>query len=257
MGFNIGKALKKVAGTVGDVFTAGAYSHFTGGDSYMNDLSSKVLGKDYMSTMMSLGSSSAGAGSNGLASGAIGLGTDILSGWWNSQQQKSLNKEAFNQNLKMWNMQNAYNDPVAQMQRLQNAGLNPNLVYGGGNVTGNTTSNYPTMEPVKYSGIGQGYQQFLNRSQQKEIALANLDLGMREFQQRVTNQGIQNYIAVEKLKMYEKINRAMLGMYGENIKGKQIENRFNEKPFENINTGKGWEFGLKLLGHVLNALPRF
>lgn len=31
-----------------------------------------------------------------------------------------------------WKMQNAYNDPAAQMQRLAGAGLNPNLVYGSG-----------------------------------------------------------------------------------------------------------------------------
>lgn len=31
-----------------------------------------------------------------------------------------------------WNMQNAYNDPAAQMERLKNAGLNPHLVYGKG-----------------------------------------------------------------------------------------------------------------------------
>lgn len=32
--------------------------------------------------------------------------------------------------LSDWDMMNAYNDPSAQMQRLQDAGLNPNLVYG-------------------------------------------------------------------------------------------------------------------------------
>lgn len=31
-----------------------------------------------------------------------------------------------------WNMQNEYNSPQAQMQRLKDAGLNPNLVYGNG-----------------------------------------------------------------------------------------------------------------------------
>lgn len=31
-----------------------------------------------------------------------------------------------------WNMQNEYNSPAAQMQRLKLAGLNPNLVYGHG-----------------------------------------------------------------------------------------------------------------------------
>lgn len=34
--------------------------------------------------------------------------------------------------LSDWHMQNAYNDPSAQMKRLDDAGLNPNLVYGNG-----------------------------------------------------------------------------------------------------------------------------
>lgn len=34
--------------------------------------------------------------------------------------------------LEDWNTQNAYNSPAAQMQRLKEAGLNPNLVYGNG-----------------------------------------------------------------------------------------------------------------------------
>lgn len=35
-------------------------------------------------------------------------------------------------NLDQWNRANAYNAPSAQMQRLKDAGLNPNLVYGNG-----------------------------------------------------------------------------------------------------------------------------
>lgn len=38
-------------------------------------------------------------------------------------------------NLADWEMQNAYNSPAAQMQRLKDAGLNPNLVYGNGATT--------------------------------------------------------------------------------------------------------------------------
>ena len=43
--------------------------------------------------------------------------------------------------LEDWNRQNAYNHPSQQMQRLKEAGLNPNLVYGGGATT--------TAQPVK------------------------------------------------------------------------------------------------------------
>lgn len=35
-------------------------------------------------------------------------------------------------NLEQWNRENAYNDPTAQVHRLRNAGLNPDLVYGSG-----------------------------------------------------------------------------------------------------------------------------
>lgn len=54
------------------------------------------------------------------------------------------------QNVKMWNMNNEYNSPSSQMQRLSQAGLNPNLVYGNGSV-GNSSSaptaaSAPTMQ---------------------------------------------------------------------------------------------------------------
>ena len=35
-------------------------------------------------------------------------------------------------NIQFWNMQNEYNSPEAQMQRLKKAGLNPNMVYDKG-----------------------------------------------------------------------------------------------------------------------------
>ena len=33
-------------------------------------------------------------------------------------------------NIEFWRMQNSYNDPAQQMERLKNAGLNPALIYG-------------------------------------------------------------------------------------------------------------------------------
>lgn len=38
-------------------------------------------------------------------------------------------------NLEQWHRENAYNKPTQQMQRLSEAGLNPNLVYGNGATT--------------------------------------------------------------------------------------------------------------------------
>lgn len=41
-------------------------------------------------------------------------------------------KKAHQRNIAAWKMQNEYNSPRAQMQRLQEAGLNPNLIYEKG-----------------------------------------------------------------------------------------------------------------------------
>lgn len=62
---------------------------------------------------------------------------------WNEQMYKQSRADA----LSDWNMQNEYNSPKAQMERLKAAGLNPNLVYGNGNAM-------PTAANVKPSEFG-------------------------------------------------------------------------------------------------------
>lgn len=58
--------------------------------------------------------------------------------WYNRQRKDSLAD---------WTRQNDYNSPQAQMQRLQQAGLNPNLVYGHG-------ADAQSTAPVKSSSVG-------------------------------------------------------------------------------------------------------
>lgn len=54
-----------------------------------------------------------------------------------------LAKYQYSKDLEMWNRGNAYNDPLAQMQRLKRAGLNPNLVYGSGSPVGMQAGQLP------------------------------------------------------------------------------------------------------------------
>lgn len=62
--------------------------------------------------------------------------------------QTAENDKAWNRSVEMWNLQNQYNSPTAQMSRLRQAGLNPNLVYGSG-VTGNNAGSTPQYQPAK------------------------------------------------------------------------------------------------------------
>lgn len=67
---------------------------------------------------------------------------------WKYQQQ-AMDKQ-YQMNLNAWNMQNAYNTPASQMQRLQDAGLNPRLIYGGGSSAPNMASpQTPVDVPVR------------------------------------------------------------------------------------------------------------
>lgn len=74
----------------------------------------------------------------GLAAGAglLGQGLNAYTTGRMNKRAERFSREMYAQQrqdaLSDWNMQNAYNDPSAQMARLKAAGLNPNLVYGNG-----------------------------------------------------------------------------------------------------------------------------
>ena len=66
-----------------------------------------------------------------LGAGIAGI-SSLASSLIGNAGSKKAQSRANAYNLEMWNRQNQYNHPVQQMARLKQAGLNPNLVYGGG-----------------------------------------------------------------------------------------------------------------------------
>lgn len=122
-----------------------------------------------------------------LISGGIGLVGGLISHGDIKEQykyNKKLQDNAFAHNVEMWNRQNAYNTPSAQMERLQAAGLNPNLVYGNGGAT-NTANDYPKYQAGEAPQVAniraasrqlalQGFQTAINAKLQQAQA-ANLD----------------------------------------------------------------------------------
>ena len=75
-------------------------------------------------------------------SGLFGSIGNVVSTAMTNRANMKLADHQFAQNVKMWNMQNEYNAPSAQVQRLKDAGLNPNLMYGNGTAA---TGNSPQM----------------------------------------------------------------------------------------------------------------
>lgn len=77
----------------------------------------------------------------------IGHSVGSLLGFGSQKSANKANMELakyqYDRALDMWNMQNAYNTPSEQRKRLMEAGLNPNLVYGNGQVQGLTSAPAP------------------------------------------------------------------------------------------------------------------
>lgn len=103
------------------------------------------------------------------------------------QANKELAEYQYQKDLEMWNRQNEYNSPAAQMARLKEAGLNPNLVYGSGSAAGNVSSQLPKYNApqVDYRGVPppvdipqmiQMYQDFRLRKAQTDNIQAQTDL---------------------------------------------------------------------------------
>jgi len=97
------------------------------------------MGLNLIGAALGLASALGGRKSSGKGAGMLGLagslGSSLLSNRGALKRQRLADRE----NIRFWNMQNQYNHPLAQMKRLQEAGLNPNLIYGS-SVAGATGS---------------------------------------------------------------------------------------------------------------------
>lgn len=127
-----------------------------------------------------------------LAPAIAAIGQGIRNAVEQRRAQKEANKQnalmadkEFANNKMMWELQNQYNDPAAQMRRLGGAGLNPNLVYGSGNAPGNNSGpapryNAPTVLPeyghLDIPDMLSSYQDFQMKQAQIDNVKAQTDL---------------------------------------------------------------------------------
>lgn len=81
---------------------------------------------------------------------ALSAGANLGAQALTNAKNMKLAKYQYSKELEMWNRQNEYNAPAAQMSRLEAAGLNKNLVYGQGSVVGNTSSQLPQFQAPEY-----------------------------------------------------------------------------------------------------------
>lgn len=112
--------------------------------------------------------------------GLAGAGASLFGGLVNNAFADARSDKQWNRTLFMQDKMNAYNAPVAQMERLAQAGLNPNLVYGnGGSViqsAGGNAPNPPNTAPIDTQGVLQMVQTIVSGMLEKDRIQAQKDV---------------------------------------------------------------------------------
>ena len=108
---------------------------------------------------------------SGLVSSLVDATSNFIGGQLDYSRSKKMATTANRRQWEFWQANNDYNSPKSQMQRLEEAGLNPNLVYGNGAATHQATmATAQSARPTK-SGLGG----FLERAYQMENMNAQND----------------------------------------------------------------------------------
>lgn len=142
-----------------------------------------------------------------------------------------------------WKMQNAYNHPVEQMKRLEEAGLNPNLIYGD-SVSGATgrADAIGTPDKPEFGNPLRGLTDFINArrsnaqtdllQQQQSTELQRGILTAEkagETQQSTIGKQQQNRIIQETWKSQLQAQKLMADRLEQDVIGKQLDNDFKDR----------------------------
>lgn len=146
----------------------------------------------------------------------------------------------YQRNLEKWQMENEYNSPAAQMQRYQEAGLNPNLIYGTGSASAGNASAAPAYTAARYKAPHaeratvnperfefDPYQsiQVYNALSLQRAQVDNLAAQADLTKQEVLNRRIDNNIKAEQLTGHKLSNREKDTLYPILTERASIENR--------------------------------
>jgi hypothetical protein len=155
----------------------------------------------------------------GVLGGALGLVGTILQ----NRANKKLAQYSFDRNKEMWRLQNEYNAPKQQMSRLQEAGLNPNLMYGKGTVGNAQTMPQYQALPTSGDTFGKGVESVSNllgvAMQEEQLKGVAIETWIRENARTIRLQK-------EGYETTEAFNRSQISMW--TALSKEYEQRITE-----------------------------
>ena len=154
--------------------------------------------------------------------GIAGAGAGLIGGLINNAWADSRSNKQWRRMNEMQDKMNAYNAPVAQMARLREAGLNPNLVYANGgavmqSAVGNAP-NPPNTAPIDTQGVLQMVQTVVGAMLEKDKIQANKEMQEKSIQ---SQEGMQEKSIQSQEGMQEKSIQSQEGMQEKSIQSSE------------------------------------
>lgn len=151
---------------------------------------------------------------------------DFASNIFNNSANKSAATTAYNRQIQFWNMQNEYNLPSNQIQRLKDAGLNPALMYQSA-ASGGTASGLSGVQKSQSQAYTKFTEAAMNFLQAKNISEQNENLKAdREYKEAQTE-------ALKQQTEFEKQNNTFrLKQSNLKVESMELANEFNSSTIE-------------------------
>lgn len=140
-------------------------------------------------------------------------------------------------NRQQWQMENAYNSPAAQMERMKQAGLNPDMMYGGG-LEGNLSAASPEMtsgvgsSPMSWSALGSKKTIGDTILQAKQLEM--MDAQVKNVEADTRNKGIEGDILESDAKFRDAMNQGQLDLTYTQIRGIDSNIQLNDEQISKI-----------------------
>lgn len=204
-----------------------------------------------------------------IASAGASLLGNVFGSFMTNQSNKKIARENRSFALDMWNRNNEYNTPIAQMQRLKEAGLNPNLMYGQG-TTGNSPAP-PSAEgrkPTEYNFMPaiQAWQQMRMNESTRQLQKSQEELNHAQAAKtqaetdntKATTQNTQETIQFNResrpkiLQKYD-LENAGISLSNENLNqiNSKIESEINQIKANTHLTARQSEIAKATLGKIM------
>lgn len=154
-----------------------------------------------------------------LIQGGMSAVSGFASNIANNKAIEKQNARNWKNQVDMWNLNNAYNNPLEQRRRLEKAGYNPNLAVGS---IQNTSQNQkmPEGQPQTYNQTSEGIQNavtnFQNSMMQNSQILKN--------DAEITSKQSQTALTNEQRRQLEDNRDANIKLRSEQLKSQELQN---------------------------------